>query len=157
MRHQAPFRVLLLLLLGCAQLGMSGQGQEQKPVADALPVQPSLESAPVLYTAAGRRDPFKDLLAGTEVADKSSTAKGPQVSVDDLILIGIIRAKGKLYALVTTGPQGFPHRIQAGEKFADGYVVSVGESSVTFRKTSDRGVSLPRPRDVIKEISQEEP
>lgn len=150
-------RVLCLLLLGWAWLGLSGQEEERKPATDVLSVPPPLESAPVLYTSEGRRDPFKDLLAGTDVADKSSTAKGRQVSIDDLILIGIIRAKGKLYALVTTGPQGFPHRIQPGDKFADGYVLSVGESSVTFRKTTDRGVRLPQPRDVIKEISQEEP
>ncbi|OGD21569.1 MAG: hypothetical protein A2Y69_10760 [Candidatus Aminicenantes bacterium RBG_13_59_9] len=157
MKRNPPLPALLLLVLGCAWLGLSGQEQEQKPSTAAAPAQPSLESAPVLYTSSGKRDPFKDLLAGTDVSDKSSTSKSPQASIDDLILIGIIRARGKLYGLVTTGPQGFPHRIQTGDKFSDGYVVSVGESSVMFRKTSDRGVSLPRPRDVIKEISQEEP
>ncbi|MBN2198935.1 MAG: hypothetical protein JW747_03715 [Candidatus Aminicenantes bacterium] len=158
MNQPTRLRVLwLCLFLGGAWLGMSGQEQERKPAAEILSAPPTLETGPVLYTSSGRRDPFKDLLAGTELADKSSTVKGRQVSIDDLILIGIVRAREKLYALVTTGPQGFPHRIQAGDKFADGYVISVGESSVTFRKTSDRGVSLPRPRDVIKEISQEEP
>lgn len=157
MRHRAFVGVAALLLAVSFWTGLVGQEQEKKPATDIPASAPTLESAPVLFTVIGKRDPFKDLMAGTEVSDKSSTSKGPQVSIDDLILVGIVRARGKLFALVSTGPQGFPHRIQAGDKFADGYVVSVGESSVTFRKTSERGVSLPRPRDVIKEISQEEP
>ncbi|MBM3297311.1 MAG: pilus assembly protein PilP [Candidatus Aminicenantes bacterium] len=157
MKHHPGLRVLLLLLLGCARLAAVGAGQEEPKAEETAPVQPSLESAPVIFTSAGKRDPFKDLLAGTEVADKSPGGKAPQVSIDDLVLIGIVRERGKLYALVTSGPQGFPHRIQRGDRFSDGYVVSVGEANVLFRKTSDRGITLPRPRDVIKEISQEEP
>lgn len=78
------------------------------------------------------------------------------MAIDDMFLIAIVKERGKLVALVNTGPQGFPHKIQPGDKFADGYVLSISESNVVFRKTSEKGVHLPKPRDVVKEISQEE-
>jgi hypothetical protein len=42
-----------------------------------------------------------------------------------------------------------------GDKFADGYVLSITATQVVLRKTHERGIPLMRPRDVIKEITEE--
>jgi len=54
------------------------------------------------------------------------------------------------------GPQGFPYFVNVGDKFSDGYVLSISDFQVVFRKTNERGVPLMRPRDIIKEINPEE-
>ncbi len=52
-------------------------------------------------------------------------------------------------------PQGFPMFAKVGDKFADGYVLSISETQVVLRKTHERGIPLMRPRDIIKEITEE--
>jgi Tfp pilus assembly protein PilP len=77
------------------------------------------------------------------------------MSIDDTTLVGIVKTKQKLTAIVS-GPQGFPYFIKAGDKFADGYVLSINDYQVVFRKTNERGIPLMRPKDIIKEINPEE-
>jgi hypothetical protein len=72
-----------------------------------------------------------------------------------LVLIGIVKAK-KGYTAVVGTTQGFPRFLNVGDKVADGYVLSISQSQVVFRKTSERGIPLMRPRDVVKEINPEE-
>jgi len=107
------------------------------------------------FNPANRRDPFKDLLAGKEVKEKSTIGGVPQVSIDEVNLIGITKAGGKFTAIVS-GPQGFPLFINVGSKFSDGYVVSITENQVIFRKINERGIPLMNPKDIVKEISPEE-
>jgi len=147
---------VVTLLLAVGLLSLIGQEQAKGQESETRPKLEPDESQPRLYTSVGKRDPFKDLMGGTESPEKPAAGQGLQLAIDDLFLIAIVKEKGKLIALVTTGPQGFPHKIQPGDKFTDGYVSSITESSVIFRKTSDRGVRLPKPKDVVKEISQEE-
>ena len=77
------------------------------------------------------------------------------MAIDDVVLIGITKVRGKLNAVIN-GPQGFPETIKTGDKFADGFVLSIHESKVVFRKTRERGVPLYKPKDVVKEINPEE-
>jgi hypothetical protein len=105
------------------------------------------------YNPEGRRDPFKDLLAGREMREKS-VAGEPQIFIDDLVLYGIVKNKNVYTALIGM-PQGFPVFAKIGDKFADGYVLSINDTQVVLRKTSERGIPLVRPRDVIKEITEE--
>ena len=109
----------------------------------------------IVYNPAGRRDPFRDLLAGGEVKDKLLKGGISQMSIDDIVLIGIAKIKEN-YSAIINSPQGFPYTIREGNKFADGYVLSIDESKVTFRQTKERGVPLYKPRNVIKEINPEE-
>jgi len=147
---------ILTLYLAVGLPSLLGQEQAKGQESETRPKLIPEESQPLLYTSANKRDPFKDLMGGAESVEKPSSGQGLQLAIDDLFLIAIVKEKGKLNALVTTGPQGFPHKIQPGDKFTDGYVLSITESSVIFRKISDRGVRLPKPRDVVKEISREE-
>lgn len=105
------------------------------------------------YKPEGRRDPFKDMLAGRDMREKSAMGEA-QLSIDDLVLFGIVKNKNVYTALIGTA-QGFPTFAKVGDKFADGYVLSISDTQVVLRKTHERGVPLPRPRDVIKEITEE--
>jgi Tfp pilus assembly protein PilP len=107
------------------------------------------------YSPAGRRDPFKNLLGGKDIKERSAVGGIPQLSIDDTTLVGIVKTKQKLTAIVS-GPQGFPYFIKAGDKFADGYVLAINDYQVVFRKTNERGIPLMRPKDIIKEINPEE-
>ncbi|MBE3108962.1 MAG: hypothetical protein IMZ46_00365 [Acidobacteria bacterium] len=105
------------------------------------------------YNPEGRRDPFKDLLTGRDMRGKTAIGE-PQVFIDDLILFGIIKNKTTYTAMIGM-PQGFPMFVNVGDKFTDGYVLSISESQVVLRKTHERGIPLIRPRDIIKEITEE--
>lgn len=105
------------------------------------------------YNPEGRRDPFKDLLTGRDMREKTATGE-PQVFIDDLVLFGIVKNKNVLTAMIGM-PQGFPMFVKVGDKFTDGYVLSISESQVVLRKTHERGIPLIRPRDIIKEITEE--
>jgi len=146
--------IILSLVLGLLILGWTpcaAQGQESRTETDILKAPPQKAT----YDPSGRRDPFKNLLSGKEIKGKTAPGVTPQVFIDDLRLIGIVKSHQKLTAIVA-GPQGFPQFIHVGDKFADGYVLSIKDSQVVFRKTKERSVPLMRPNDVIKEINPEE-
>jgi Tfp pilus assembly protein PilP len=105
------------------------------------------------YNPEGRRDPFKDLLTGRDMREKTATGE-PQVFIDDLVLFGIVE-NNKVYTAMIGMPQGFPMFVKVGDKFTDGYVLSISESQVVLRKTHERGIPLIRPRDIVKEITEE--
>jgi Tfp pilus assembly protein PilP len=105
------------------------------------------------YSPAGRRDPFKNLLAGRDLKEKVAIGEN-QMFIDDLVLFGIVKNKN-VYTAMIGQPQGFPMFAKVGDKFADGYVLSITETQVVLRKTHDRGIPLIRPRDIIKEITEE--
>jgi hypothetical protein len=109
----------------------------------------------ITYDPAGRRDPFRDLLGGQDVEGTPGAEGITTMAIDDVVLIGIMEIQGKLNAVIN-GPQGFPFTIKTGDKFADGFVLSIHESKVVFRKTRERGVPLYKPKDVVKEINPEE-
>lgn len=157
------FIVLLLGAGGPALAATPAQKQVRPKPAVAAPVQdtaPASAAQPVqiqpkvpLYDSAGRRDPFKDLLGGSQTKERAS--EGNELAISDLRLIGVTKEKGRVYALIS-GPQGFPYKIKEGDKFADGYVLKITLEGVTFRQTMDRGLRLPNPRDIVKEINPEE-
>jgi hypothetical protein len=138
--------ILAGLLPLLAQENPANPKPEEKPVLRA--------TGPVAYNAEGRRDPFRDLLGGGELGTKTGAGEG-QGAIEDLILIGIIKAK-KGYTAVIGAAQGFPRFMNIGDKLADGYILSISPNQVVFRKTHERGVPLMRPRDIVKEINPEE-
>jgi Tfp pilus assembly protein PilP len=158
---------IILLFLGASLSGLGAPQTSRKPAKTdpaaapatqetrpaeqppALSLQPKLP----LYDSAGRRDPFKDLLGGSQTKERA--AEGNEIAISDLHLIGITKERGRIFALIT-GPQGFPYKIKEGDKFADGYVLKITLETVTFRQTMDRGLRLPNPRDIVKEINPEE-
>jgi hypothetical protein len=147
--RKAAILLLCILFAGLAPL-----------FAQETTAPPPTENAPALtvqtgftFNPEGRRDPFKDLLAGRDMREKTAVGV-PQIFIDDLILFGIVKNKDVYTALIGM-PQGFPVFAKVGDRFADGYVLSISETQVVLRKTHDRGIPLVRPRDVIKEITEE--
>ncbi len=149
--------VLLFFMLAATAFSAAqeaAQEQAQKPAAEKE-VTPELKvQTPFTYDPAGRRDPFKDLLGGRELKEASANGE-PQVSVEDLILMGIVKGP-KGYTAILGTAQGFPFFVHVGDKFSDGYILSIEPERVVFRKTREKGIPLMRPRDVIKEINPEE-
>lgn len=151
-------RTLILCLILGGLAGIALAAQEEKPAAAAQPAASVVENLPgptFSYDPEGRRDPFKNLMAGRDVKEKTGAGGLSQLSIGDMTLIGIVKSKGRLTAIIS-GPQGFPHFVKAGDRFADGYVLSVQEAQAVFRVTSEKGIPLMRPKDLVKEINPEE-
>ncbi len=152
-------RTLILCLVLGGVAGFALAAQEEKPAAAApQPAASLVENLPgptFSYDPEGRRDPFKNLMAGRDVKEKPGSGGLSQLAIGDMTLIGIVKSKGRLTAIVS-GPQGFPHFVKAGDRFADGYVFSIQETQAVFRVTSEKGIPLMRPKDIVKEINPEE-
>jgi Tfp pilus assembly protein PilP len=144
---------LLLLAFACAGLvPLLAQETAQAPPPSGTVPTLTVQTG-FTYNPEGRRDPFKDLLAGRDLKEKNAIGD-EQFFIDDLILFGIVKNKNVYTALIGM-PQGFPMFAKIGDKFADGYVLSINDTQVVLRKTHERGIPLIRPRDVIKEITEE--
>lgn len=147
---------ILLFLFSFLATGASQLlSQEEKKTTETAVGPETQEEVHPAYDPGGRRDPFRDLLAGRDIKEKSLVGGVPQMSIDDVYLIGIVEAKG-IYTAIINGPQGFPYFIKVGQKFADGFVLSIRESQVVLRKTKERGIPLSQPKDIVKEIKPEE-
>ncbi|MGD9345150.1 MAG: hypothetical protein PVH84_04770 [Candidatus Aminicenantes bacterium] len=147
--------IMLLLAIGLLIWGfqpLTAQEEQQEPPAQ--PPEEIFEKQAPTYDSEGRRDPFKDLLAGSEVEERGGEGVGSYM-IEDIVLIGIVKIKSKYIAIIN-GPQGFPYQIKVGDKFANGFVLTIDDDKVVFRQTEDRGVPLTRPRDITKEINPEE-
>lgn len=134
---------------------LPGQTQEENKDLSAEIRAEMLKKNVLIYNPAGRRDPFRNLLEGKDTKEKNWLEGIPQISIDDIVLTGIVKGKGKFTAIIS-GPEGFPYFIQAGDKFADGFVLSIKKGQVVFRKTKEKGLPLFRPKDITKEIYPEE-
>lgn len=142
---KAAFVIIFLSLTGLAPL-LAQETAAAPPESKQTIAPPSVFT----YNVEGRRDPFKNLLT-----KGGQTAAGePQALIDDLILFGIVKSKN-VYTAMIGMPQGFPMFVKVGDKFADGFVLSINETQIVLRKTHERGIPLIRPRDVIKEITEE--
>jgi len=114
-----------------------------------------LDKKTFIYNSKGKRDPFKDLLAGRDVSEAAKKEGISQMMISDIVLIGIAKIKSNFIAIIN-GPQGFPLQLRVGTKVANGFVLSISDSKVIFRKTKERGVAMYRSKDITKEINPEE-
>ncbi|MBC7361558.1 MAG: hypothetical protein H5U06_04655 [Candidatus Aminicenantes bacterium] len=158
MRKTLPL-ILVFLMMGGVGFFAQVRGQEvQKTEQQETVISPqqALSTLPprASYDPGGRRDPFKDLIGGGRVSGKASTTEG-QLTIDNATLVGIVKTP-KGFVAIVSGPQQFPYFLKIGDKLADGYVFSINDSQVIFRKTHERGFPLIRPRNVVKEINPEE-
>jgi hypothetical protein len=107
------------------------------------------------YDPGDRRDPFRNLLIGQEAGEEGLERGIQNISIDNVVLIGIAKSKGVINAIINDS-QGYPYFIKKGDTFEDGFVLSVDDSRVVFRKTQERGIPLMKPKDIVKEIKIEE-
>jgi hypothetical protein len=151
MKHTAIVLICLGFLLGGGGV-LFAQEEKKAPERETLI---DLQTNQITYDPSGRRDPFKNLLGGKELKEKTPIGATPQLFIDDINLIGIVKYK-KRFTAVLSGPQGFPYYFEVGDKLTDGFILSIAETQVIFRKTNERGIPLTKPKDIIKEINPEE-
>jgi Tfp pilus assembly protein PilP len=147
------FLCVCALIIYPQEVKQDTKQEEKKEIKEITEVMPK-QTRPT-YTRAGRKDPFMDLFAQQESRKTGEGEDGPQISVENVNVIGIVKARGQFTAIVS-GPEDFPLFVKVGHKFSDGFILSINESKVTFRKTSERGSPLFKPKDIIKEILIEE-
>jgi hypothetical protein len=107
------------------------------------------------YDPGGRRDPFKDLFGGKDIRENRTVAGPADLLVEDIVVVGIIKSKSGYRALIAM-TDGFPLTAREGARFADGYILSIGEGAIVFRKTHERGIPLLKPKDIVRDITSEE-
>ncbi|MCX6560474.1 MAG: hypothetical protein NTZ26_08155 [Candidatus Aminicenantes bacterium] len=107
------------------------------------------------YDPTGRRDPFKNLFAGKDVKEHRGVAGPADLLVEEIQVVGVIKSKNGFRALIAM-TDGFPLTAREGDKFADGYVLSIREGEIVFRKTTERGIPLLKPKDIVRDINSEE-
>ncbi|MCK4337795.1 MAG: hypothetical protein KAX11_07610 [Candidatus Aminicenantes bacterium] len=151
----------IILFLGtlfiCLPL-LSGITQQLKEKTETEKAEQKKQAAQVkviTYESSGRRDPFKDLLGGIDSTEVDKVEGITQIAIDDIVLSGIIKVRGKLTAIISD-PQGFALYIKKGDKLLDGYVLSIEPTLVIFRKTKQRGMPLFKPKKIIKRLFDEE-
>ena len=105
------------------------------------------------YSSGGRRDPFKDLFGGQDIRERRVITGFADLLMDEIRIMGIVADQGPSAWRSSCLPEGFPVTVRDGDRFADGYVLSIEEAQVVLRKTRDRGVPLIKPRDIVKEIT----
>lgn len=147
MRRTAVF--LAILLTAGAALALAQEAAKPAKAEESMVLK---AQGGFVFDPQGRRDPFRDLLGGRDVKEQANDG---QVYFEDLILKGIVKGPTGYTAILGT-TQGFPFFVHVGDKFSDGYVVSIEPTKITYRLTHERGLPLMRPKDVVKEITPEE-
>jgi hypothetical protein len=132
------------------QTGTGGQNTAPPAVVVKKPAPPIFS-----YNPENRRDPFKDLFGGKELREKKPATGLADMEIEEVVLMGIVKL-GSRYEAIAAFSDGFPLALREGQKLADGFVFAIEADRVVFRKTSDKGFPLSRPKDIIKEISPEE-
>lgn len=148
-------RIIYFIVAGVICLGIFPLSAQDVDQGTQLETQVQIRPRGPTYDPGDRRDPFRDLLAGQDPTEKGKAKGIRDVSIDDAILIGIVKYKGKLTAIIND-TQGYPYYIKTGDNFLDGFVLNVNDSQVIFRKTKERGIPLTQPKDIVKEIKLEE-
>jgi hypothetical protein len=154
MRNSKLFVAAVLLAAGWPVLASAQAADPSKTPVMAPAVGPA-PLAPATYTPAGRRDPFKNLLTGKDISERRVITGLSDLMIDEITIIGLVKNKGR-FEVVIGMTSGFPLTAREGDKFADGYVLFIGDSEVVLRKTRERGVPLIKPKDIVKEITSEE-
>ncbi len=150
MRNFRPFAASVLLLAGLSGLALA-QAAAPTGTSSIIPSPPP----PATYDPAGRRDPFKNLLAGKNISERRVITGLSDLMIDEITVIGLVKNKGR-YEAVLGMASGFPMSAHQGDRFADGYVLSISDTEIVLRKTHERGVPLLKPKDIVKEITSEE-
>ncbi len=150
MRNFKFFAVAALLAAGLSGPASAQTAAPAGPSSVAPVFQP-----PATYDPAGRRDPFKNLLAGKDIAERRVITGLSDLSIDEITIIGLVKNKGRFEVVIGLA-SGFPMTAREGDRFSDGYVLSIGDNQVVLRKTHERGIPLNKPKDIVKEITSEE-
>ena len=113
------------------------------------PVPPPAEA--YSYDAAGRRDPFLNLLArGVEPARATNRPDGVGgLHTADVMVRGVVQSRGELVAMVQ-GPDRKTYTLRQGDALLDGTVKAVMTEGVVIVQDVNDPLSLVKQREVRK-------
>lgn len=86
-----------------------------------------------VYQPLGRRDPFVSLIKGSSKRLKKKPGLAG-FAIDEIILEGIVEARGRHFALVKGPGQGRPYRLEVGTQVYDGEVIKIDKNTVVFKR-----------------------
>lgn len=110
-----------------------------------------------LYMPRGRRDPFWDLLRGTDNSRLRREEKEgiAGLEIDQLELEGIVKKEGKYIALLK-GPEGKPYDVVVGQSVYDGEIIKIDATNVVFKKILTIALGGTKEKTIIKSLNPEE-
>jgi Tfp pilus assembly protein PilP len=154
---------IVLSLPGSALVDAQAKPPAAAPAAPQDAAQPAPAAAPsdpkpaaatppenYTYDAAGRRDPFLNLLGtGTPppVGRRGEGAAG--LTVAEVTVRGVMQARGQLVAMIQ-GPDNKTYLVHEGDKFADGTVRSVTPQGLLIIQDVNDPLSLVKQREIQK-------
>jgi Tfp pilus assembly protein PilP len=139
-----------------ALAGLSAQSAKPAALAAAPVVAEAPQSAPAppesySYEAAGRRDPFLNLLGmGAEAQTGSRKTDGMAgMAVAEISVRGVMQSRGALVAMVM-GPDNKTYIVHQGEKLLDGTIKTITPQGLVIIQAVNDPLSPVKQREVRK-------
>ncbi len=105
------------------------------------------------YDSQGRRDPFRSLIGPSRMPLQGERPPGvPGFLVDEVDLTGVVRTKEGLVAMIK-GPDNKGYLVRVGDKFFDGELIRITQSSIIFRQEVNDPTRIERYKEVVKELT----
>jgi len=109
------------------------------------------------YDPGDRRDPFKSLLAATELPElRGPRPEGiPGLLIDEVILTGIFKTQDGFVAQVQSAENEKSYLLKGGDQLYDGDVVRITDNEVIFKQIVQDPTALKPFREVVKTLNPE--
>lgn len=109
------------------------------------------------YDPGNRRDPFKSLLAASEVAEfRGPRPDGvPGLLIDEIRITGIIRTPQGYVAQAQSAEQEKAYLLREGDQLYDGDVVRITPNEMVFKQIVQDPTALKPFREVVKTLNPE--
>lgn len=107
------------------------------------------------YNPMGRRDPFKNLLQGKESTKRAAVEGIAGLTIDELVLEGIVYGKGEFRAYVK-GPDNTPYTLRVSDNVYNGKVVEINANAVIFKQILTVALGGTKERRVTKYLNSED-
>jgi Tfp pilus assembly protein PilP len=160
MRTTASAFVAAMALAGIAAAQAPVQPAAAQPATAAPAADASTPPQPDNYTydAAGRRDPFLNLLGTGSVpkggADRRSEGAAG-LTVAEITVRGVLVSRGALIAMIQA-PDNKTYIVRQGDKFVDGTIRSVTAQGLVIVQEVNDPLSLVKQREIHKLLRSQE-
>jgi len=131
-----------------AQPPAAQQPAAQQPAAQAPPA----PTETYVYQAAGRRDPFLNLLASGNEGHVTTSRRGDGPSgmtLAEISVRGVLQSRGNLVAMIQ-GPDNKTYLVHQGDKLLDGTIKTVTTQGLIVIQEVNDPLSLVKQREVRK-------
>jgi Tfp pilus assembly protein PilP len=152
-------------VLGQQAAGAQEQGRESPEAAAELDdIDQLLEGEEEIlagegfsYDPAGRRDPFKSLLAASETVElRGPRPEGiPGLLIDEIVITGTFRTDAGYVAQVQSAESQKSFLLKQGDQLYDGDVVRISGNEIVFKQIVQDPTALKPFREVVKTLNPE--